>query len=141
MDVTLAVLADYANVSRDGKLNILGVFQEVNATELPAVVAQMYLVIAYEASAAEFETEKQIRIALLETDGSEVMSMEGPMWVERPSRHGSRAYLNQILTLQGLALPRSGDYAFHILVNGEEKRAVLLRVNEVPSEKEGGNDD
>ena len=135
MDVTLAVLADYANVSQDGKLNILGVFQEVNATELPAVVAQMYLVIAFEAGAAEFETEKQIRIALLETDGSEVMSMEGPMWVERPGRHGSRAYLNQIVTLQGLTLPRSGDYAFHILVNGEEKRAVLLRVNEVPSEK------
>jgi hypothetical protein len=141
MDVTLAVLADYANVSQDGKLNILGVFQEVNPAGFPALVAQMYLVVSFEAGAAEFGTEKHARIALLEADGSEVMSMEGPMVVQHPPRPGSRAYINQVLGLQGLTLPRPGDYAFHILVNGEEKRAVPLRVNELPNEgNEGGND-
>jgi hypothetical protein len=141
MNVNLAVLADYANVSEDGKLNIMGVFQEVNPVGFPAVVPQMYLIVSFEAGAAEFGTEKHIRVALLETDGSEVMSMEGPMVVQPPARPGSRAYVNQILVLQGLALPRSGDYAFHILVNGDEKRAVPLRVNEPPNEgNEGGHD-
>lgn len=141
MDVTLAVLADYANVSQDGKLNILGVFQEVNPAGFPASIAQMFLVVSFEASAAEFGTQKNIRIALLETDGSEVMGMEGPIVVQPPPRPGSRAFINQIVGLQGLTFQSSGDYAFHILVNGDDKRAVPLRVNDVPSEHdEGGTD-
>jgi hypothetical protein len=127
-------LADYANVAQDGKLNILGVFQEVNPAGFPAGVPQMFLVVSFEASAAEFGTQKHIRIALLEADGTEIMSMEGPIVVQHPPRPGSRAYINQIVNLQGLAFPHAGDYAFHILVGGEEKRAVPLRVNELPSE-------
>lgn len=138
MDVTLAVLADYANVSQDGKLNVLGVFQEINPVGFPAGLPQMFLVVSFEAGAAEFGTQKTIRIALLETDGTEVMAMEGPIVVQHPPRPGSRAFINQILGLQGLTFQKSGDYAFHILVNGEEKRAVPLRVNELP---EGGEDD
>jgi hypothetical protein len=140
VDVTLAVLADYANVSQDGKLNILGVFQEVNPAGFPAAIPQMFLIVSFEASAAEFGTQKNIRIALLEADGTEVMAMEGPVVVQRPSRPGSRAFINQIVALQGLMFQNSGDYAFHILVNGEEKRAVPLRVNELPKGGEGGND-
>ena len=142
MNVNLAVLADYANVSQEGKLNIMGVFQEVNPVSLPAVVPQMYLIVSFEAGAAEFGTEKHIRVALLEMDGSEVMSMEAPMVVQQPSRSGTRAYINQILVLQGLTLPRPGDYAFHVLVNGDEKRAIPLHVNEPPNGgSEGGYDD
>lgn len=138
MDVTLAVACDYANVSEDGKLNILGVFQEINPTGFPAGVAQMYLVVSFEAGVAEFGTQKDIRIALLEADGSEVMSMEGPMPVHQPTRPGSSAYINQILNLQGLAFPGPGDYAFHIVVGGETKRTVPIRVNEPMQQLEGG---
>lgn len=141
MDVTLAVVADYANVSQDGKLNILGVFQEVNPLAFPTAIPQMFLIVSFEASPAEFETEKNIRIALLEADGTEVMAMEGPIVVQRPVRSGSRAFINQIVGLQGLAFQNPGDYAFHILVNGEEKRAVPLRVNDVPDESKGGEGD
>ena len=35
VDVRVAVLADYANVSQDGKLNIMGIFQEINPSFLP----------------------------------------------------------------------------------------------------------
>jgi hypothetical protein len=49
MEVTVAVLADYANVSQDGKLNIMGIFQEINATSLPFVLPQMYLVMSFSA--------------------------------------------------------------------------------------------
>lgn len=131
MEVTLAIACDYANISQDGKLNILGVFQEVNPLVLPAIVPQMFLVVSFEAGAAEFGTQKHVRIALLEADGTEVVAMEAPITVQSPARAGSRAYINQVLALQGLAFQNTGDYAFHVLVNGEEKRAVPLRVNEL----------
>ena len=52
MLVKLAVLADYANVTSDGKLNILGIFDRMNVLNLPAVHPQMNLVLRLEAHRA-----------------------------------------------------------------------------------------
>jgi len=38
MRVKLAVLADYASITREGKLNILGIFDEINPQQLPATL-------------------------------------------------------------------------------------------------------
>lgn len=56
MRVALGVLADYANVSADGKLNIMGVFQIVNVIQFPHVHAQMHLVLTLEADPSEAGT-------------------------------------------------------------------------------------
>jgi len=131
VDVNLAVLADYANVSQDGKLNIMGIFQEVNPPVLPFALPQMYLVISFVAGPAEFGSTKNIRIVLLESDGSEMLTLEGQMEVPRQSpRPGSRAYMNQVIGLNGITFHRPGDYAFSILVGGETKETIGLHVNE-----------
>jgi hypothetical protein len=44
MQVPLALLADHANVSAEGKLNLMGAFDVINARRFPAVHAQMHLV-------------------------------------------------------------------------------------------------
>jgi hypothetical protein len=130
VEVTLAVLADYANVSEDGKLNIMGIFQEVNPSVLPFALPQMFLVVSFTAGPAEFDTVKNIKIALLDNDGNEMLAIEGPVPVHRPPRPGSRAYMNQVIGLNGITFRRSGDYGFVILVGGETKETVLLHVKE-----------
>jgi hypothetical protein len=130
VEVTLAVLADYANVSQDGKLNIMGIFQEVNPPVLPFPLPQMFLVVSFEAGPAEFGSRKNVRIALLDNDGSEMLALEGQVDVQRPPRPGRRAYINQVIGLNGITFPRAGDYAFSILVGGETKEAVGVHVNE-----------
>ena len=126
----MAVLADYANVSQDGKLNIMGIFQEINPPTLPFPMPQMYLVISFSAGPAEFDTVKNIRIPLLHTDGQELLSMEAQMTVPRPNRPGSRAYINQTVGLAGVMFERSGAYEFSVLVGDDEKATVPLYVNE-----------
>ena len=86
MDVTLSVLADYATVSQDGKLSVMGIFQEVNPPNLPFALPQMYLVVSYSAGPAEFDTVKDIKIALLDNDGKEMLALEGQVPVRRPPR-------------------------------------------------------
>ena len=49
MRVPLAVLADYANVTTDGKLNIMGIFNRIFASALPVVHPQMRLVMRFQA--------------------------------------------------------------------------------------------
>jgi hypothetical protein len=136
MDVTLAILADYANVSQDGKLNIMGIFQEVNPPELPFNVPQMYLIVSFSAGPAEFDSVKNVRIALLDSDGKEMLALEGQPQVPRPPRPGRRALFNQVIGMHGVRFEHSGDYEFSILIGGETRETVPLHVNE-PTK--GGN--
>jgi hypothetical protein len=130
MDVTVAVLADYANVSQDGKLNIMGIFQEINPPTLPFALPQMYLVLSLSAGPAEFGSVRNIRIPLLQSDGQEVFSLQAQMQVPRAKREGSRVYMNEAIGLAGIRFPQAGDYAFHILIGDDEKATVPLHVNE-----------
>lgn len=139
MEVTLAVACEYANVAADGKLNIMGVFQEVNSTQLPAALPQMFLVLSFEAGPAEVGQQKDVRVSFMDQDANEKLRTEGPVVVPPLSRPGGRAYINQILGLGGIPIERAGEHAFYILVGGEEKRRVSLYVNEPPAQI-GGTD-
>jgi hypothetical protein len=130
VDVTVAVLADYANVSQDGKLNIMGIFQEINPPALPFVLPQMYLVLSLTAGPAEVGLARTIRIPLLYSDGQEILSLEAQMRIPSSRRPGSRANINEAIGLAGLTFPQAGDYAFHILIGDDDKATVPLHVNE-----------
>jgi len=130
MRVTLAVACDYAIRSENGKLNIMGVFKDLLPPVLPFVLPQMYLVVEYEASAAEVGQQKVIQTTLLEEDGSQVLNIEVGTVVQPPARPGTPTYMNSIFGLPQIVFNNPGDYAFHILVGGEEKTRVPLHVHQ-----------
>lgn len=130
MEVTLAVACDYANVADNGKLNIMGVFQEINPADFPAAIAQMFLIVSWEAGPAEFGSQKDVSMAFVDQDGNLKVNLEGPVVVPHPARPGQRVYFNQLLSLGGLPIETSGEHAFLILSGGEEKRRVPLYVNQ-----------
>jgi len=133
MQVTLAVLADYANVSQEGKANIMGVFSEVNPPELPFALPMMYLIVTFTASPAEIGSEKTLRVTLMDSDGNQVLSLESPVVVPKPARPGNPVQLNSILGLGGVRFDQAGDYQFSILVDGDEKTSLPLHVNKPKS--------
>ena len=134
MDVRLAVLADYANISQEGKLNIMGVFGEINPPVLPFALPTMYLVAVFQASPAEVGQQKAVRVALLDDDGKEVLALDlPPIVVPQAKRAGSSTDLQAVFCLNGVRFERPGDYAFHFLVGGDAKTRVPLRVNEPPA--------
>lgn len=133
MDARLAVLADYANISQEGKLNIMGVFSDINPPVLPFPLPTMCLVAAFQASPAEVGQQKTLRIALLEDEGKEVFALEQSFDIPPPKHAGSLTELQMVFCLNGIVFERSGNYAFHFLVGGETKTTVSLRVNEPQS--------
>ena len=72
MQVKLAVLADYANVTAEGKLNILGIFDRINLVQVPAVHPQMHLVLRLEARAAERDRVHRVEIRLHDPQGATI---------------------------------------------------------------------
>ena len=132
MEVSLAVLADFASVSQEGKVNVMGVFQEINAPVLPWVHPQMFVVVTFVAGAAEFDSRRTLRIVFSTEDGKAMATIEQQVTVPRHPRAGERSLINQIVGLAGLRFERPGNYQFAILVDGDEKRTIPLRVHPPP---------
>lgn len=132
MDVTLALLADAANVSQKGKLNILGSFGNINTSGFPCVHPQMVLVMRFDASRAEIGQTKQLEIRLLDPDGRALGSVTGTFEVpEAPP--GQRVTMGNILPLINTGFERSGDHSFAIMISGETKAEVPLRITDTSS--------
>jgi hypothetical protein len=127
MDVTLALLADAANTSSDDKLNVLGAFDRISASAFPAVHPQMTLVIRFEAGPAEWEQTKTVDVKLLDEDGVQMFGLSTNLHVPR-GEPGEPVVLQNILNLAGVRFQRPGNHSFVIMVNGETKQSVRLRL-------------
>ncbi len=132
MELTLALLADYANISEEGKLNVLGVFDIIFAPEFPALHTELHLVLRFEAGPAERGQTKSIEIKLIDQDGAVLGTLSGKLAL--PEEYPALTVgINQILRFQHLFFERPGDYRFHVLVNGETKGpGVGFRVVQPP---------
>lgn len=137
MEAVLAVAADYANASSDGKLNIMGIFQEITPGGFPAAVPQMYLVISWDAGPAEFGSHKRVGITYMGPDPEHKVSLDTDVQVPEAARPGERAVFHQILDIKGLPILRSGPHAIYVLSGGDEKARVPLYVREPPQAEKG----
>ncbi len=76
MRLEYMLLADAANLSTEGKLNVLGAFERIVARSFPVMHPTMTVVIRMVATPAERGRKKQIGIRLLNQDGVELATLE-----------------------------------------------------------------
>ena len=128
MEVELAIIADAANTSADGKLNILGAFRNIRAAKFPATHSTLTLVLGFSADPVERGATKSIEIKLIDADGKQLLGINGQLHVPVRSE-GSRElqWWNQF-RIDGLKFEQPGDYAFVVLIAGETKKRVPLLV-------------
>lgn len=127
MRVLIAALADYANVTAEGKLNVMGVFDTLSAPQFPVVhpvaVIALRLIFDYE----DRNSQHSIELVIVTQDGREFAKLEGR--VEIPSiPPGQRATVNQILILQQLKFDRPDKFSVIIRWDGDERQRLPLDV-------------
>lgn len=130
MKARIAVLADYASLSIEHKLNIMGIFTTINATKTPVVHAQMKLVTQFEFDASE-TGQRQMQVLLVDDDGHELFSLAAALNIQHP-HDGRPVLMNQIFDLSHIAFPTFGDYEFRILLDAEIAAEIPLTVTQVP---------
>ncbi len=131
MEVKLALLADYANVTKDGKLNVMGLFTAIKVPVLPWVHPQMQLIIELEASPAEWGSHKEIEIKLLNVDAKQLLSVKANLTVPR-GQSGKRSQINSIMGFGNVKFDSEGDYVFAIMIGGETKKELPFSVIYAP---------
>ena len=133
MDVTFAVVADAANVSQEGKLNVMGIFDRVFARQIPARFPPMQLVIRLEADYAELNVEHSIRVQLSDPDDEPVFDIDGS-FTPRGGRPGQKTPVNHVLQLGNLPLQRTGTHRILIWIDGDLKRELPVHVVQAPEQ-------
>ncbi len=124
--MTLALLCDAANVSEEGKLNILGAFDTISAASFPAVHPMMRLVLRISASPAEVDRERHLTVRVLTADGEAIGEFNGDFVVPKPPLPGRSTGIQMIIDFPNTSYEQAGQYAFHILIDEDEKGAIPL---------------
>ena len=133
MRLLILLAADYANITGDGKLNVMGIFRDITATSFPARHSSMHLVVKLAAELGEYNESRTLTVKLRDPDGVEIMSISGPIVISQPTS-GNIPEVNAILELKDITFPKSGPYQFVVLVDKDYKGdlPVYLHKLEVP---------
>lgn len=127
MKVSLFLLADYANLTEDGKLNIMGLFNIIYSSNFPTQHPQMAIVAKLKAELGEDGQTRDIRVALFSPDGKKLLEVGGAM--QFPQRaSGQNPEINAIITLQNVVFPEPGPYSFVLFVDKDNKDNLSLSV-------------
>ncbi len=131
MELTFLHIADYANITADQKLNVMGIFSNISAPKFPVVHPEMYVVTQLTARASEFGRNFTWAIKLLNEDASqEIISFENSATVP-PNDKGLPVNMNIILRLVNTVFPDPGTYEFSVLVDGDAKDSLPVEVIQV----------
>jgi Family of unknown function (DUF6941) len=127
MEVEIFTLCDAATVDTGGKLNILGSFDRLNATQVPVVHPQCSLAIKLRFERSE-EGQKQIRIAFVDQDGASVMANVEATTQVRFQDNDPSATVSLALNIQQLRLPRFDEYSIDLAIDGRQEASIPLFV-------------
>ncbi len=124
MQVAFALFADAANLSQEGKLNILGVFDAVQVGSLPTVHRRASLVVHLKGD--ELDTGVHtLTLRWMSPSGQELWNTQGQVEVQAPPAGGTGMDLPLIAAVD-LPLDLPGAYAMHIAVDDQPSAHVPL---------------
>lgn len=129
MELILAVACDEARVRPDGKLDILGVFNELYAPGFPAKQDHMTVVFVLEWGRGE-SGRIPLRADLVDDAGMKVLTIQGHTEVEPRPAERAPAQTRLVLPLEDVIFPHSGAYHFQLKAGEQTVRACSIFVGE-----------
>ena len=129
MQVAFALFADAANLSQEGKLNVLGVFDALQVASFPAVHPRACLVVHLKGTSADVGGHT-LTLRWLNPEGTELWGSRGELHVGAPPPAATEMDLPVIATID-LPLDGPGAYGLAVAVDDREVAMVGVQVRAV----------
>ena len=131
MIIKLATLADYANVTNEGKMNVMGIFSRIRAFEFPTRHQQCHLIISCETNDMDRGRTFPYSVKMQDPDGKKLMEMEGVLPVHDINDDHGVHDVNLNLQLNDLTFHEPGHYQFLISIGDSRDTAVTFVVERI----------
>ncbi|HEU5209023.1 MAG TPA: hypothetical protein VFU06_06390 [Longimicrobiales bacterium] len=129
MELQLAVFCDEAHEAADGRLDLVGIFDELAAPGFPAMQDRMTVALVVEWSPDE-AGQQPLRADLVGDDDTRVLTIQGHTEVHAPADPRRPARTRLILPLERVIFPHEGRYHLDLVAGGQTTRACSLFVLE-----------
>lgn len=128
MEIEVFTLCDAA-ADYQGRLSILGIFDTIFATKLPAVHPHCAVALRIKFSKVE-EGKHSLTLHIVDYDGKMVippLNGEFGIQLDENDQHGM---FNLVLNLQGLSFNRYGEYAINLAMDSHELGSLSFWVKQ-----------
>ena len=126
MHVSFALFADAANISQEGKLNILGVFDALQIGTLPAVHPRATLVVRLKAEEGD-EGLHALSFGWISPNGAEIWSSSGEIQVGKPPP-GAHDIDMPVIAAVDLPIQEAGTHTMRVELDHERRAEIVLHV-------------
>ncbi len=132
MNIEAFLLCDAAT-DQQGKLNVLGAFDNISPKTVPMKYPACAVVVRIRFEKVE-EGDHPTRINIIDEDGHPMGPiLDGNISVKTSPGLDSLA-INLILNMQGLEFKKYGKYRIDLAVDGQIKGSLPLTIREVPNQ-------
>ena len=129
MHVSFALFADAANLSQEGKLNVLGVFDALQVATLPAVHPRAHLVVHLKGNSLDVGSHT-VALRWLNPSGQELWSSSGELNVGAPPTGVVEMDLPLIAQID-LPIDAAGAYSMSVSLDDKLSAEVPVQVRTV----------
>lgn len=130
MHVSFALFADAANLSQEGKLNILGIFDALHVTQFPALHPRATFVLRMKASTRDAGTHPML-LRWINPRGVDLWHSEAQLDIGAPAP-GQQEIDMPIIVQLDLPLDMLGEFTMRVSVDGREAAVSVLHVRGTP---------
>ena len=129
MEIEIFSLCDAATIDVAGKLNVLGAFDTIASSNMPAVYPYCALALRIRFDNIE-RGEHRVAVSFVDLDGKHIIpTTNGTININFPDKQRSGS-ANLVLTLQMIKLENYGEYSIDLAVDGRKEASLPLFVRE-----------
>lgn len=125
VSINYAFLCDQAFLSADGKLNVTGIFEEINTRSFPALHPQLFVVCQF---SVDEKGSWPYVIKITQKDKGQVFS--SPDNIMLTSTKPNEA-LGNIFQITQIKFDEEGEYEVEIYINNKLEKSLPLRLKKI----------